>query len=87
MVLRNASRLTEIATLSNLAAQATRNLAIRVALGFPAVRHGIATQMSETAIGYPESSLPEGRGAGARLAPADYDGPLPGAGYAPRLVL
>ena len=87
MVLRNASRLTTMATLSNPAVQAARNLAIRVLLGFPAVRHGMATQMSETAIGYPESPLSEGSGAGTRLAPADYDGPPPGAGQVPRFIL
>ena len=87
MVLRNASRLTDLGTLSNPAAQAARNLAIRVLLGFPAVRHRMATQMSETAIGYPDSSLSEGRGAGARLPPSDYDGSPPGAGPSPRFVL
>ncbi len=87
MVLRNASRLTAMATLSNPAVQAARNLAIRVALGFPAVRQRMATQMSETAISYPESALSEGPGAGARLAPADYDGPPPGAGSVPVFVL
>lgn len=87
MVLRNASRLTDVGTLSNPAAQLARNLAIRVLLGFPAVRHKMATQMSETDIGYPDSPLSEGRGAGVRLAPDDYDGPPPGAGRAPRFVL
>ena len=87
MVLRNASRLTDVATLSNPVAQAARNLAIRVLLGFPAVRHRMATQMSETAISYPDSPLSEGQGAGTRLAPEDYDGPPPGSGSAPRFVL
>ncbi len=87
MVLRNASRLTDLGTLSNPAAQAARNLAIRVLLGFPAVRHKMATQMSEIAIGYPDSPLSEGHGAGARLAPDDYDGPPPGAGSEPRFIL
>ena len=87
MVLRNASRLTDIGTLSNPAAQAARNLAIRVLLGFPAVRHRMATQMSETDIAYPDSPLSEGRGAGMRLAPEHDDGPPPGAGGEPRFVL
>ncbi len=86
-VLRNASRLTTMATLTNPVAQAARNLAIRVLLGVPAVRQTMATQMSETAIGYPQSPLSEGKGAGARLAPEHYDGPPPGAGRVPRLVI
>ena len=86
-VLRNASRLTTMATLTNPAAQAARNLAIRVLLGFPAVRQKMVTQMSEIAIGYPKSPLSKGRGAGVRLAPADHDGPPPGTGDAPRFVL
>ena len=73
MVLRDASHLTTMATLTNPAVQAARNLAIRVLLGLPAVRQKMATQMSETA--------------GVRLAPVDYDGPPPGAGRVPRFVL
>ncbi len=38
MVLRNACRLTTMATLSNPALQAARNLALRILLGVPAVR-------------------------------------------------
>ncbi len=87
MVLRNASRLTDLGTLSNPAAQAARNLAIRLLLGLPFVQDGMATTMSETAIGYPDSPLSVGRGAGGRLAPDDYDGPPPGAGAAPRFVV
>ncbi len=87
MVLRNATRLTDVATLSNPAAQAARNLAIRVLLGFPAVRHRMATQMSEAAIGYPDSPLSEGQGAGARLPPGDHGGAPPGSGPSPRFVL
>ena len=87
MVLRNASRLTRMATLSNPAVQSARNIAIRVLLGVPAVRRRMATQMSEIAIGYPASPLSAGPGAGTRLAPNDYDGPPPGADRAPRFVL
>ena len=86
-VLRNTGRLTDVATLSNPAAQAARNLAIRILLGFPAVGAGMATQMSETAIGYPDSPLSEGKGAGLRLAPKVYQGTPPGAGSVPRFVL
>ena len=86
-VLRNAGRLTDMATLSNPAAQAGRNLAIRLLLGFPPVRDGIATGMSEVAIGYPHSPISQGPGAGLRLPPGDYDGAPPGAGADPRFVL
>ena len=40
MVLRNASRLTDVATLANPAAQAARNLVARFLLGFHAVQNG-----------------------------------------------
>lgn len=86
-VLRNAGRLTDVATLSNPAAQAARNLAIQVLLGFAPVRGGIATEMSEIGIGYPDSTLSQGPGAGLRFPPGDYGGPPPGAGDDPRFVL
>ena len=57
MVLRNAARLTDMATLSNPAAQAARNLALRFLLGFHAVRDRMATQMSEIEIAYAGSPL------------------------------
>ena len=87
MVLRNASRLTMAATLANPAAQAARNLAIRALLGFHAVRDRMAATMSEIEIGYPDSFLSEGPGAGLRWPPEHADGPPPGAGEAPRFVL
>ena len=86
-VLRNATRLTAVGTLANPVAQAARNMAVRVLFGFPAVREGMATTMSETAIGYPDSPLSQGEGAGRRWAPEHHDGPAPGAGDAPRFVL
>jgi 2-polyprenyl-6-methoxyphenol hydroxylase-like FAD-dependent oxidoreductase len=87
MVLRNAGRLTDMATLSHPAAQAARNLALRFLLGFHAVQDRMAATMSEIEIAYPGSPLSKGRKSGARLAPEHYDGPPPGAGTTPRFVL
>ncbi len=87
MVLRNASRLTDVGTLSNPAAQAARNLAIRFLLGLHTVQDRMAATMSEIEIAYAGSSLSSGKHAGERLAPALYDGAPPGAGHAPRFVL
>ena len=86
-VLRNASRLTAAGTLANPAAQAARNLAIRALFGFPAVRDRMAATMSEIEIGYPDSFLSEGPGAGARWPPEHDAGTPPGAGAAPRFLL
>jgi 2-polyprenyl-6-methoxyphenol hydroxylase-like FAD-dependent oxidoreductase len=87
VVLRNASRLTDLATLAHPAAQAARNLALRFMLGLHAVQHRMAMTMSEIEIAYAKSPLSVGRGAGARLPPEQYGGPPPGAGVAPRFVL
>ena len=87
MVLRNASLLTDMATLSNPVALAARNLALRVMLGLHAVQHRMATTMSEIDIHYAGSPLSEGKLAGRRLDPAHYDGPPPGSGSAPRWSL
>lgn len=87
LVLRNAGRLTAMATLSNPAAQAARNLALRFLLGFRAVRDRMATTMSEIAIAYGDSPLSSGPGAGARWRPEAYGGPPAGAGGEPRFVL
>ncbi len=87
MVLRNAGRLTDMATLANPAAQAARNLALRFLLGFHAVRDRMATTMSEIEIAYAGSPLSVGPGAGARFEPEAYGGKPPGAGGAPRFVL
>jgi 2-polyprenyl-6-methoxyphenol hydroxylase-like FAD-dependent oxidoreductase len=87
MVLRNAGRLTDMATLSHPAAQAARNLALRFLLGRHAVQDKLATTMSEIDIAYPDSPLSVGRKAGERLAPELYQGTPPGAGGAPRFVL
>lgn len=87
LVLRNAGRLTDLATLSNPAAQFARNLALRFLLGLHAVRDRIATTMSEIEIAYRESPLSHGPGAGARWPPEAYAGLPPGAGGEPRFVL
>ena len=87
MVLRNASALTSLATLSNPAAQAARNVAMRFLLGLHAVQHRMATTMSEIDIAYPRTPLSKGAGAGARLAPHQYAGSPPGAGERPRFIL
>ena len=87
LVLRNAGRLTDMATLSNPAAQAARNLALRFLLGLHAVRHRMATQMSEIEIAYAKSPLSGGPGAGARWEPEVYGGSPPGSGGKPRFVL
>lgn len=87
MVLRNAGRLTAMATLTHPLAQALRNGALRALLGLGAVRAGMVTTMSEIGIGYPASPLSAGRGAGRRWPPERAAGPLPGAGADPRFVL
>jgi 2-polyprenyl-6-methoxyphenol hydroxylase-like FAD-dependent oxidoreductase len=87
LVLRNAGRLTDMATLSNPAAQAARNLALRFLLGLHAVRDKLATQMSEIEIAYGTSPLSRGPGSGARWEPQSYGGAPPGAGSEPLFVL
>ncbi|CAO4195115.1 FAD-dependent oxidoreductase [Methylorubrum extorquens] len=87
MVLRNAGWLTAMATLTHPLAQAVRNRALRLFLGFHTVRRRMAATMSEIAIGYPASPLSIGPGAGRRWRPEDAAGPPPGAGTDPRFVL
>jgi 2-polyprenyl-6-methoxyphenol hydroxylase-like FAD-dependent oxidoreductase len=94
MVLRNATRMTDMATLHNPAAQAIRNLALRFVFGFHGVRDKIAVTMTETQIAYegsPISTKTRHAGsafaAGSRLDPTYYDGPPPGIGPIPRFVL
>ena len=71
MVLRNATRMTDVGTLSHPAAQAARNLAIRFVLGLHTVQEKMAATMSEIEIAYAGSILSSGRHAGERLAPAE----------------
>ena len=87
LVLRNAGRLTDMATLSNPAAQAARNLALRFLLGLHTVRDRMAATMSEIEIAYGASPLSVGPGSGARWPPEAYGGEPPGVGRAPRFVL
>ena len=87
MVLRNASRMTDLATLANPVAQGARNLALRILLGLHTVRDRMAATMSEIEIAYADSPLSQGPGAGERWAPEHDAGPPPGAGRAPRFVL
>jgi 2-polyprenyl-6-methoxyphenol hydroxylase-like FAD-dependent oxidoreductase len=87
MVLRNATRLTDVATLANPTAQAARNLLLHVLFGFHAVRDRMATTMSEIGIAYAGGPLSDGPRAGARWAPEHYDGSPPGAKTEPRFVL
>ena len=87
MVLRNATRMTDVATLANPAAQAARDLALRFLLGFHAVRDRMASTMSEIEIAYANSPLSGGRHAGDRMPPEQYGGSPPGSGTAPRFVL
>ncbi|WP_209443075.1 FAD-dependent monooxygenase [Falsiroseomonas frigidaquae] len=84
MVLRNASRMTDMATLSNPAAVAARNAVPHFVLGFHAAQERLALTLSEIEIAYPDSPLSSGRHAGTRLAPDNYDGPPPGSGAVPR---
>ena len=87
LVLRNAGRMTDMATLANPAAQRLRNAALHVLLGFHAVQDRMAAAMSETDIAYPRSPLSHGRRAGMRFGPDAYAGPPPGIGREPRFVL
>lgn len=57
IVLRNAGRLTEAATMRNPVAQGLRNTIVKFATGFPAIRHKVADQLTEMDIAYPNSPL------------------------------
>ena len=57
LVLKNAGRLTELATLRNPLLQDIRNTVLRFAAGFPQIRHKVADQLGEMDIGYPDSPL------------------------------
>lgn len=77
-VLKNASRLTEAATMRNPVAQGLRNTIVKFATGFPAIQHKIANQLGEMDIGYPMSPLTAKNGAVA-------NGPKSGERWADRL--
>ena len=57
LVLKNAGRLTELATLRNPLLQDIRNTVLRFAAGFPRIQHKVADQLGEMDIGYPDSPL------------------------------
>jgi hypothetical protein len=86
-VLRKATLLTNMATLSNRAAQTTRDIALRMLLGISGIQHHLAATMGEIDIAYSASPLSIGRKAGTRLAPEKNGGSPPGAGNSPRFVL
>ncbi len=91
-VLKNAGRLTEVATMKNPVAQTLRNIAGHIMLGLSPVRHAVAETMSEVTIGYPKSPLngPGQGGAGPkpgeRIAPVDGQMSV-GSGAAPLFAL
>ena len=86
MVVRNATRLTHAAKLSNPMLRGIRNGAIHALLGVRGIRRAMASMLSEIDIGYRGSALSSGHHAGERLPPARYAGPPPGQ-LAPRFVL
>ncbi len=69
-VLRNASRLTRLATLRQPAVQALRNEAVALLMRFETVRRAFARTMTELDIRYPRSALSRGRRSVA-LKPGD----------------
>jgi 2-polyprenyl-6-methoxyphenol hydroxylase-like FAD-dependent oxidoreductase len=91
-VLKAAGRLTAIGTIRNPVAQVVRNLVGHVMFGLTPVQHALADNVTEVAIGYPESSLngPSQGGAGLRpgerVVPVASQAPI-GSGNAPRFAL
>ncbi len=90
-VLKNASMLTEVATLRNPIVQTLRNVAGHIMLGIGPVRHEVAETMSEVTINYPESPLngPAFGGVpkpGQRVAPITGQAPV-GSGGLPLFAL
>ena len=77
-VLRNATRLTRAANLSNPLLQALRNHAIKLLLGFHGIRETMAEMLSEIDIAYAGCPLSVGPHAGDRLSPEHYAGAPPG---------
>ncbi|HYL32106.1 MAG TPA: FAD-dependent monooxygenase [Stellaceae bacterium] len=69
-VLRNAARLTQLATLHQPAAQAIRNQVVALLMRFAPVRRAFARTMTELDIRYPRSALSQGRPSKA-LRPGD----------------
>jgi 2-polyprenyl-6-methoxyphenol hydroxylase-like FAD-dependent oxidoreductase len=92
-VLKQAGRMTALATLRNHAAQTLRNYAVQFLLGLNPVRDTMVDNMNELSIHYPKSPIngPSARGLtgprpGERIAPATGQHPV-GSGNAPRFAL
>jgi 2-polyprenyl-6-methoxyphenol hydroxylase-like FAD-dependent oxidoreductase len=73
-VLRNATRLTDMAVMRNPVVQAVRNFAARIVLGLSQVQHRMANTLTELDIAYPVSPLSVTAGG------APHGGDLPTAG-------
>jgi hypothetical protein len=91
-VLKNAGRLTEVATLRNPVAQTLRNIAGHIMLGIGPVRHAVADTMSEITIGYHTSPLNGPAMTEANPLPGERVAPTPGqtpagSGNTPRFAL
>jgi hypothetical protein len=74
MVLRNATRLTDLAVMRNPVAQTVRNFAAKIVLGLSQVQHRMSNMLSELDIAYPKSPL------SVTAAHAPHGGDLPKAG-------
>jgi hypothetical protein len=92
-VLKQAGRLTDVATVKSSTLQTIRNFVGHIMLGLTAVQHGIANSMSEIAIGYPDSPLNAHSGSGhgepkpgERAPIRSGESPI-GAGATPRFAL
>jgi 2-polyprenyl-6-methoxyphenol hydroxylase-like FAD-dependent oxidoreductase len=96
-VLRNATRLTDLAIMRNPVAQMVRNFAARIVLGLAQVQHRMADTLTELEIAYPDSPLsvtgeyaPHGGDlprAGQRWLAVAGDGAPIGAGGRPRFAI
>ncbi len=92
-VLRDAGRLTAMATLKGGVLQALRNHAASLALGLAPVRRVITNAMAELSIGYPDGPLTRAEGghrggpAAGERAPVAGTGQPVGAGDRPRFAL
>ena len=73
-VLRNATRLTDVAVMRNPVAQTVRNFAAKIVLGLSQVQHRISNMLTELDIAYPESPL------SVTASHAPHGGDLPKAG-------
>jgi hypothetical protein len=92
-VLKNAGRLTQVATLRNHSAQTLRNLVAHAVLGLAPVRQAMVDTITEVSVGYRHSPL-NGAGAHGLSGPAPGErappvaGQMPaGAGDTPRFAL